>query len=567
MRRPPLGHAHSTRARLLGAVLLSLAACGRDGGPDHVLHGGTIRTLNERDDVAEAIALRDGTIVAIGTSSEILPLATGRTEVRDLDGRTVLPGFVGAHEHPTLSAVFGGVVDVSGFERATSEEVWEALRAGVAGAAPGDWVYAMGIDPILVPDLEMPSRERLDAIAPENPLVVVSQTMHSFWANSRAFDAAGIDGNTPDPGHGSHYERDAQGNLTGFVAEVVAAKPLLAELQSPWRLATRYEEVLDDLLEAGFTSVASLGMNVPPLLARFAASENLEPRIRQFFYLAPDERGSLPEHPDRSHPFFRILGVKIWHDGSPTTGSMFLETPYLDSPLARRLGIPRGGRGAPIVSDEALDSEIASAEEAGWQVAIHSHGDASSREVVRAFARAAEPRAGALPRRMEHCGLIPVDLLPELARLGVSPSFHINHLYYYGDALADSILGAERADRLLPVRSAFELGLSPTLHADSPMFPAEPLSLVRTAVLRRTRSGRSIGAGEAIRIDQALRAVTLNAARQLGMESEIGSLEVGKAADLVVLDADPVAVRAEDLDEIDVIGVYVAGRRRDLRSR
>jgi predicted amidohydrolase YtcJ len=245
---------------------------------------------------------------------------------------------------------------------------------------------------------------------------------------------------------------------------------------------------------------------------------------------------------------------------------MFLETPYLDSPLARRLGIPSGGRGAPIVVAEALGSEIARAEDAGWQVAIHSQGDASGREVVRVFARAPERRAGALPRRMEHCGLIPVDLLPELARLGVSPSFHINHLYYYGDALADSILGAARADRLLPVRSAFELGLSPTLHADSPMFPAEPLSLVRTAVTRRTRSGRSIGADEAISIEQGLRAVTLNAARQLGMESEIGSLEIGKAADLVVLGADPYHVRPEDLTEIDVLGVWVAGRLHEPRS-
>ncbi len=557
----------SMRAPAMLAALLSLAGCGRGGGPDHVLHGGTIHTLSERGDVAEAIAFRDGTIVAVGATSEVLALATARTEVRDLGGKTVLPGFVGAHEHPTLSAIFGDVADVSGFTRATNDEVWEALRVAVADASPGAWVYAMGIDPILVPDLEMPSRERLDALAPENPVVVVSQTMHSFWANSRAFAAVGIGRDTADPGHGSYYERDSQGALTGFVAEVAAARPLLAELQSPWRLATGYEKVLDDLLAAGFTSVASLGMNAPPLLARFAALEWLQPRIRQLYYLAPDEVSRLPERPDRSHPFFRILGVKLWHDGSPTTGSMFLEAPYLDSPLTRRFGIPSSSRGAPILSPESLDTAIAKAERAGWQVAIHSQGDASGREVVRAFDRAAVPGQGALPRRIEHCALLPEELLPDLARLGVSPSFHINLLYYYGDALADSILGAERVARLLPVRSAFELGLAPSLHADSPMYPPKPLSLVRTAVLRRTRGGRVIGADQAISIDQGLRAVTVNAARQLGMGSEVGSLEVGKAADLVVLAEDPYVVRPEDLGEIDVVGVYMAGRRRDFPAR
>lgn len=544
---------------------LLLVACARDGGPDRIFHDGLIRTVNERNELVEAVAIRDGVITAVGTAQDVLPLATSRTEVRALEGRTLLPGFVGAHEHPTLSAVFAAAVDVSGFTHASDAEVWNALREAVARTPKGDWIYAMGIDPILVPDLQMPTRKSLDAIAPDHPLVVISQTLHSFWANSRAFAAAGITRETPDPGNGSLYEHDAQGELTGFIVENPAARPLLKSLQSPWRMVGRYEQVLDDLLAAGFTTVASLGFNVPPLLARYAASDGLEPRIRQFFYLTRDELGYLPHEPDRGNPFFRIQGVKLWHDGSPYTGSMFLVDPYLDTPLARRLGITAGSRGEAMIPQQELVALLEQYAREGWQVAIHSQGDASNREVVEAFRRV--PRApDAAPRRIEHCILLSQSSLPELARLGVSPSFHIDHIYYYGDALAESLLGAARASRLLPVKAAFEHGLRPTLHADSPMFPANAFHLMRTAMLRRTRTGQVLGADQAISIEQAVQAMTIHGAWQLGMEEHLGSIEVGKWADLVVLSDDPYRVSPEQLDQLEVLEVYVAGRRRDVRA-
>ncbi len=552
------------RTAFCGAVVaaLWLTACGADG-PDLIFHGGRVLTVDADDRVAEAVAVHEGRITAVGRAEDVLGLATARTRTRDLQGRTLMPGFVAAHEHPTLVAVFGGTVDVSGFTHGSNAEIWSALREAVARTPEGDWIYAMGIDPILVPDLEMPTRASLDAIAPDHPVVMISQTLHSFWANSKAFAAAGITRDTPDPGRGAFYERDAQGELSGFVSEGAAAAPLLAKLRSPWRLVGRYERVLDDLLAAGFTSVGSLGYNVPPLLARYAASRRLRPRIRQFFYLTRDELAYLPDEPDRSDPFFRIQGIKLWHDGSPYTGSMELEEPYLDTALTRTLGIPAHSRGAAMIAPDELVALLGEYAAGGWQVAIHSQGDRSNREVAAALGRVpAAPEA--TPWRIEHCLLLPTSLLPELARLHVSPSFHVNHILYYGDALEDSILGPERADRVLPVRSAFEQGLRPTLHADSPMFPADAFSLMETAVLRRTRSGRVLGADQAIDVRQAVRAMTVHGAYQLGVEGELGSIEVGKWADLQVLSDDPYRVAPEALDGIRVLEVYVAGRRQDL---
>lgn len=552
--------------RLLSIVLTLLASCTNPPGPDHIFRGGPILTIDDNSRVVESMAIRGNVITAVGTEAEVLATKDAHTEVHDLGGRTLMPGFIAAHEHPTLSAVFGGVVDVSGFTRHSSTEVWGTIREAIAKTPKGQWIYAMGIDPILVPGLQMPSLRILDAIAPNHPLVLIAQNIHSYWANSKALAEAGITRDTPDPGNGSFYGRDADGNLNGFISERAAVKPLTAGLTKPWRMIDRYDEVLDDLLEHGFTTVTSMGYTVPPLLARYAASDHLQPRIRQFFYLAKDDLDYLPDAPDRKDNFLRIQGVKLWDDGSPYTGSMALQEPYLDSPLAEALGIAKGSSGEPATPEAELADEIRRYTAKGWPVAVHSQGDRSAREVLHAMAEVPD-RGDLPPRRLEHALLLPKSLLMQMSRLRVTPSFHINHLYWYGDALADSLLGPERAARMLPVKSAFAMGLRPTLHADSPMFPAEPFSLMRTAILRQTRSGRVLGADEQITIAQALEAMTINGAYQLGVDDRLGSLEVGKLADFQVLTANPLETEAPRLPDIRTIEVWVDGRRQGLHGR
>lgn len=559
----PQMSALATRARtVLAALTLALAGCAHTTAPDLIVHGGPILTVNGTDDIAQAMAVRDGVIVTVGSQARVLAEAGPTTEIIDLKGRAVLPGFVGAHEHPSITAVFNGAIDLSGFTYKTNEQVWQALRDAVTRAPRGDWIYAGGLDAILTPDLKIPSRLELDAIAPDNPLVLVSQSLHSFWANSRAFEEAGITRNTADPGTGSYYERDSHGELTGFVAETRAGAPLLKELKSPWKMFRRYGDVLDDLLANGFTSVASLGYNVPPLLARVAASHRWQPRIRQFNYLIEDELQYLPASPANGNDYFRVLGVKLWHDGSPYTGSMYTSAPYLDSALGKTLGIAPGSHGAAMMTQDALVEKIRTYTRAGWQVAIHSQGDASNRAVLQAI-----EQAGALPGRapvvrLEHGVFLPRESVDTLAKLGVTPSFHIHHIRYYGNALADAIVGHEAASHSLPVRSAFESKLHPTLHADSPMFPARGFALMQTAIDRKTGSDRTLNADESITIREALRAMTVNGAYQLRLHDRTGSLEAGKWADFQIVDRNPYEVPVAELDKVRVQAVYVGGARK-----
>lgn len=547
------------RALILASFTL-LAAC-QPSAPQLIFVGGPILTVDPEDRVVEALAVQDGRILATGSRQQILALAGSDSEIVDLHGKTLLPGLIAAHEHPTLSALFAGAVDLSGFTHRDNQSVWQALRQRVASTAPGEWVYAVGLDPILVPDLQIPPRQQLDQLAPNNPVLLIGQNLHSFWANSRAFAAAGVDRHTPNPSAASYYQRDDQGELTGMIVETQAARPFMTELKRPWALLQRYERTLDDMLANGFTTVASLGYNVPPLMARYAALRHWRPRIRQYFYLTEQELDALPESPDNGSDSFAVLGVKLWADGSPYTGSMFSRSAYLDSPLNRTLGITPGSYGQPLLGVAALREKIEHYNRAGWQVAIHSQGDASLLEVARALEQAA-PLSGQAPAvRLEHAIELPKPLMPELTAQGVAVSFHINHLLYYGDALQDSVIGRFMTQRSLPVRSAFSAGLHPTLHADSPMFPAQPFSLMHTAMLRRSQSGTPINPSEAIDAHQALRAMTINAAYQLRQDSLLGSLEPGKWADLTVVSDNPYQMPPTQLQQMRVNAVYLGGRQ------
>jgi predicted amidohydrolase YtcJ len=321
--------------------------------------------------------------------------------------------------------------------------------------------------------------------------------------------------------------------------------------------------------DAGLTTIGMPGLFVG--LEMLGEFETLAGRpdvpVRNVGYLRHFQVDGAGRRPGEGNDLFRIQGVKLWYDGSPYSGTMLLDEPYLESRLCCcTLGIQPGAVGHANFDPQELQEVVTGLQREGWQILTHAQGDRGTREILDLYEHAlsAHPRADHR-WRLEHCALISRDDLLRASRLGVAPSFHVNHVHYYGPELRDSIIGRERAERLMPVRSAIDAGHRVSLHADSPMYPPEPFRLMKTAVTREARNGEVIAGHEAISAEEALRAVTLDAAWQLFAEDRVGSLEAGKLADLTIVDRNPLAIPAGELDDIQVQGTWLGGQRAQRR--
>ncbi|ACL03094.1 Amidohydrolase 3 [Desulfatibacillum aliphaticivorans] len=564
------------------AMTMSTAGCFSAKNASTLYYGGDILTMSETGpESVEAVLVKNGKIAAVGSQKTVLAQKGPETEFLDLQGKTLMPGFIGVHTHPDLSAYLYSFTDLSGFTNNTPEEVWAKLRDAAASAEKGEWIFCKGFDPMLVKGLKAPTIQELDAMAPNNPVVILAQSLHSAWANSLAFEKTGITADTPAPAVGSYYEKDENGNLTGFIAEVQAIEPFGNAAIKKFNIKQNVVEVYKEYMSRGITSITTMGMfakdKKPFMLYEYLSTGHPKylhraldlvgllpkktPTVRHFVYIKHDTPFLIPDQVENGDDFFKVVGVKLWYDGSPYTGSMYLKEPYLESDLTQNgLGLPRNHRGEPVIPKDEFYNALKTWHDKGWQLSVHSQGDQSTLEVLNMLKQAmAETGERDHRHRIEHGVLLPPELLGEMKQLNMAPSFHVNHIYYYGEALRDDILGEARAEKMLPVHSAMAEGLTCSLHADAPMYPEDPLSLLQTAVTRKTKSGQVIGAGERITVMEGLKALTIDSAWQLHMEKKIGSIEPGKYADFVILDANPLKVDPANLRDIQVLTTIVNG--------
>jgi len=554
--------------------------------PDTLYYNADIISMNQQAPTAQAMLVQNGVITAIGSNTELEQNTASNIQRINLKGQTLMPGFIDSHTHVALSAFLESMVDLSGFTHQSNQQVWQHLKQAVTKAKPGEWIIAKGLDPILVPDLQTPDKQFLDRIAPDNPVVILSQSLHTYWVNSLALQKAGITKITPNPSAASYYQKNSQGELTGLIAEQEAFLPiytqLLAEALTPEVLVASTLKVLQGYAKNGNTTVVSAGISIADkkplrlyqhlsdqkpqllnqLLSRFGLLPVRTPNPRHFLYMRFDRETLMPEKKVQND-FYNILGVKHWYDGSPYTGSMYLREPYVVSELSDKgLHIKPGQSGKALVAKNNLKNFIKKYHQAGWQIAIHAQGDKANADVLEVFSAVQSDIDITQGRhRLEHCLLIEPQSLQILNALNMTPNFHINHLYYYGQALEQDIIGSKRANNMLPLGSAQSMGLKFAMHADQPMFASKPLRLIQTALERKTKEGELLGVDQSINIQQALKAMTLNAAWQINMENKIGSLEVGKYADFIVLDKSPLHVPVAELGDIQILQSFVHGNR------
>lgn len=527
---------------------------------DTIFVNGPILTMNPAAPNAEALAVRGGRIVAVGSRDEVMALQGPGTKLVNLGGTALLPGFTDPHMHAGFT-FFESWIDVGPFALTTFAEVVAKLKSAAGSAAPDTWIRANQFDPVLTKGAERIDRALLDRIAPDHPLFLYESNGHVAYANTSALGAAGITRDTPDPPL-ARYKRDASGELTGRLEEAPAFFPFIRKMpmQTAAESQVAIRRLFDRAASQGCTGLFDCGIGMiagPQDLATLHDVMRSDPPIRYGGALVSTSMKdwlSMGLQPGAGDDRFDLPAIKAWSDGSNQGFSGYLRDPYLNSQ----------NRGTLNYTQAQLTETIRQAHGLGWQVCVHSNGDAAIDTTLDAYEAALGPAPRADHRhRIEHCSILHDGQIARMQRLGLSPSFLIGHVYYWGRAFRNTILGPDRADRLDPCASALRGGLRFSLHSDWNVTEIEPLRMIENAVTRRMRDGGAVLApSERVTVAQALSAMTLDAAWQCRRDAYSGSLQVGKYADLVQLGQDPRAVDPEAISAIKVVATWLEGQVR-----
>ncbi len=518
---------------------------------------GPVLTVDVARPTAEAVAVADGRIVAVGSRSDVEGYIGPDTRTIDVRDGCVMPGFVEAHGHPLMEALAlsDRIVDIRPVTVRGADDVVAAVRreAGNRGAAGA---YLSGWDPLLQQGLPDPTPAWLDEIAPDGPLVIVHNSGHKAYFNSPAAKLAGLTRDTPDP-KGARYGRGPDGELDGTAEEIGAVFPLLAAAVEPGSYPEMLRAECARLNRAGLTTCSDMAFDPAfrPLL------EQMELTVRLRTYEVSNPQMSTTATPGEGDDMLRQVGIKIWVDGSPWIGNIALSFPYLDTAATRTIGVA-GSCGHANYTREQLTEIVGAYFPLGWQMACHVQGDAGVDTILDVY----EDALRRTPRpdhrlRLEHCGAMRPDQLRRAADLGVTCSIFVDQIHYWGDVIVDGLFGPERGSHWMPAGSAVATGMRISLHNDPPVTPEEPLRNISVAVTRTAPSGRVLAPEERLTVEQAIRAQTIDAAWQLFADDVIGSLEVGKYGDMVVLSADPRTVPPERIADLEVRATFLAGRQ------
>jgi predicted amidohydrolase YtcJ len=532
-------------------------------GPADAILIGDVVTVAGAQPSAEAVAVSNGKIVAVGRLEEVMARKAPNTEIIDRTGKAILPGFIDPHVHIVSSSTFNLFLDLSPFANKDADEVLAKIAAAAAKAKPGDWVIGQLYDTALMPGHRPLLREDLDKVAPQNPVFVLSASMHFSYVNSKALEIAGIAENVADPA-GGRFGRDSNGRLNGVLSEAATQLQVAAKIPHPSAkdVIGASAATFKAASAAGCTALHEIALGS---LAGAAELEIIRKALLesdgavrlggQIFVDKLEEIRALPGMAQGSGTdYFRVTGVKVVGDGSNQGLTGFQREPYNGTQ----------SRGAANYTQDELNALAIKLNAEGWRLSIHANGDAAIDMVLTAIeaALAHTPRIDARPR-IEHCSLVHPEQMERIAKAGISPSFLMNHVYYFGRYFRDEILGPQRADLLDPCASAIKHGVRFAFHSDYSVTNIMPLLSMQTAVTRKMRdSGEVLNPDERITAAQALRAITIDAAWQCGFEKEIGSLEVGKRADFVVLEQNPLKVAPDTIATIKVLETYVGGVRK-----
>jgi predicted amidohydrolase YtcJ len=538
--------------------------------PDLVLLHGKIHTENPGRSVAQALALRGNTIVAVGSDASVSALTGPKTRTIDLRGRVVLPGIIDAHTHPAESSHELGKCNLAD-KMVTPAEVkamvGECLKKEPADHPPWFEVVQVNASKLVL------SRQDLDSISPKRPLLLNSADGHTVWANSAALEAAHIGAGTKDP-VGGRIERDALGKPTGTLRDT-AAESVFAVMPAPTLdfEASQLDQAFREMRATGITSVQDADTDEHDMLMykKLYDEHRLNMRVRASYGLKQTGRpaetliGEAIKFRERwavDPDYLRADAIKMFADGVieyPTQTAALLE-PYLDA-----AGHPTDNRGPTYYPQAQFNRIVDAADAAGFTVHVHAIGDRAIRSALDAFADARQHNGVRDNRhQIAHLELIDPRDFPRFKELGVIANFQLlwaeRDPYVVAATLA--YLGPERSRHLYPARSLLDAGALIAGGSDWSVSSFNAFEAMEHAITRsEARGSEPLLPEQSVPLQTMVDAYTINAAFALKQERTTGSLERGKRADFVVLDRDIFAIDPFDLHKTQALATYLDGRQ------
>lgn len=524
-----------------------------------VMTGGNILTIDQNFSIVEALVIRGNEIVAVGSDADVRQVAGENAQIVDLGGKTVMPGFIDAHTHP-IGGGGSSVFENVGVDRfGTVEEALAHMKSVFEGQDNDDWALFVNLD-LATQSFSEPAltREHLDEIAPQSPAVVWHAGGHKMTVNSKMLELMGVSDNTPDP-DGAQYGRMEGGRPDGNLSGGALLFAALAEIE-PYQNYDRVngtKTIAQGWASSGVTAVGVAGVANPDDWSTFellASDDDFPIRTRSYLQWAElDAWDAAGVAPGDGNAKARVIGWKISADGSNQAFTGLQREPYLNSD---NLGL------AYMIQND-INFAVADGTVRGGQMAMHGNGNASIDNIIAAVEKARSDGIDMVRPRIEHCSITEDDQIARLKELDISCSFLIAHVLFWGEAFRDVVFGEAKAEKLDRTGSFERAGIPYSLHTDYSVSTLTPLEMVEVAVNRTlfTDPDYVLGEEERASIDMALRAVTSVPAFQLLSEDEIGSIEVGKLADLVVLADDPRTVGLDQIGEIEVLETWMNGKR------
>lgn len=538
-----------------------------------IYYKGDIITMEgEVPTYAEAVVQREGKIVFIGSEDEALKKYRGKAKEVNLEGKTMLPGFLDGHSHMYnvgFTSLCANLLPPPDGPGANFNSIiktinkWKETEKGKFIINKMGWIVANGYDDSQLEEKTHPTKEILDKISTEIPIIIIHQSGHLASVNSKALEIAGY--NKDSKIEGGVIRKDKNNNPTGVLEEAaffniflpIVSKKTDQELQS-----LNVQKGQEEYAKNGYTTAQEgrSTVEVTDALAEAARENKLFIDVVSYPDIIWNKEAVTPEFYNQKHTYnnhYRVGGVKLTLDGSPQGKTAWLKKCYHVNPE----GQEGCYKGYPIMPDEKAFEHVKTAFKNKWQIICHTNGDAAIDQYIKAVDAAIKEFGYADHRAvMIHGQTLRKDQIPELVRLQIYPSLFPMHTYYWGDWHRESVLGEERANYISPCRDVVDAGLTTTSHHDAPVTFPNSMRVLDATINRITRSGYILGPDQRLTPYEGLKTLTVWSAKQYFEEDIKGTLAEGKLADFVILDKNPLKIDPLSINTIQVLETIKEGK-------